>query len=416
MMRRLLPFLLALFLAGPAAARDLIVAPGAGQEGYPSIGAALKAAAGGDRVLLAEGSYGAVAIRRARFKTPVVIAPQPGAVVHASSIHIRDSAGLTLRGLNVWPTAPGTRGKLVHAVGDTARIRIEGMDLRGAPDAPDSYMTWTLDDWTNAWAPGGIYLDGADSAAIGNSLTGVGFGITTSGPRAEVRGNLIRGFSGDGMRGLGDGSVFAQNRVQDAVKVSKNHDDGFQSWARDRDAGGRKVVSGITLENNVIIEWTGPADHPLRGTLQGIGLFDGIYKDFVIRNNLILISAWHGISLYGAENATVVNNTVLAPGGAPGDRPWIQVGASKRGDDPGGNVVANNLAMKYRKIPGAQKRNVVARYPAQLLRDPAGGDFRPIPGGPIAGTADPAVAPESDLLGRTRRAGTGPDFGALEAD
>ena len=52
-------------------------------------------------------------------------------------------------------------------------------------------------------------------------------------------------------------------------------------------------------------------NQPFRGTLQGLGCFDGFYIDWVIENNLVVTDHWHGISLCGAVNCRIVNNTVV---------------------------------------------------------------------------------------------------------
>ena len=419
--------LLALALGLPASmalARDIVVSAqgavaaatpdGSAQAPWPDLKAALKHAAEGDRILLRSGEYGALNLNGIRFDRPVTITSAPGGKAHFLSITVHRSAYLTFRDLEVWPLQPDAHSHLVTATHDADHIRFEVLDIRGAPDAPSKYRSWSKTDWTERWANGGVRLDGADNAVTGSSIIGTGFAIQATGPRVEVRNNLIRGFADDAMRGLGDDSVFSGNRIEDCVKVNDNHDDGFQSWARERDASGRKVVSGITIENNTIREWTGPADHPLWCALQGIGLFDGIYKDFTIRNNLIVVSAWHGISIYGGQNVQVVNNTVVAPGGVRGKKPWIRVSPSKSGVDPGGNLVANNVAMAYSYIPHAARMNVLALYPVRLFRDPAEGDFHPRPGGALVDSANSAFAPSMDIDGQPRPQGKGPDIGAYE--
>ena len=418
-LRNLLVVCLLALLPGGALARDLLVAaPGVpdGRAEFASLGEALNAAVGGDRILLLPGSYGEIEIRGARFETPVVIAPAEATGAHVLAIRISTSSHLTIRGLQVWPLEPGTRPTLVHSQVNADHIRFEALDIRASPDAPDTYMTWTLKDWLGTWPAGGVNLEGPDNALIGSRIAGTGFAITASGARAEVRDNHVLGFSGDGIRGLGDNSVFAGNRVQDCFKVNDNHDDGFQSWARDEDETGRKVVRGIIIEANIILEWTGPADHPLHCQLQGIGLYDGIYRDFVIRNNLIVVEHWHGISVWGAQDTEIVNNTVVFPGGAVSpDRPWIMLRASKSGVDPGGNTLVNNVAMAYREVSEEViRRNVIARYPVQLLRDPVHGDYRPRENGPLIDAADPAFAPPFDIENRPRPMGNGPDIGAYE--
>ncbi|MEZ4907257.1 MAG: hypothetical protein R2771_06390 [Saprospiraceae bacterium] len=53
-------------------------------------------------------------------------------------------------------------------------------------------------------------------------------------------------------------------------------------------------------------------DLPLQTTvMQGLVDFDGFAENWVIENNLVVIHHPHGISLYGATNCKIINNTVV---------------------------------------------------------------------------------------------------------
>ena len=59
------------------------------------------------------------------------------------------------------------------------------------------------------------------------------------------------------------------------------------------------------------MEWRGRDAPDLACSLQGIGLFDGMYEGLNIRNNLVVVSAYHGINAGGALDSVVVNNTII---------------------------------------------------------------------------------------------------------
>ena len=105
-------------------------------------------------------------------------------------------------------------------------------------------------------------------------------------------------------------------------------------------------MRGIVLRGNTIINFENPAQ-PLKGTLQGIGCFDGFFVDWVVENNVVITNHWHGISLYGVRNSRVVNNTVIDNNSASPGPPWIMVTAHKDGRQSDGVVVRNNLATDY---------------------------------------------------------------------
>lgn len=406
----------------PAAARDHHVAAtgtaaarapdGSAAAPWPSLAEALKSGRlqGGDRLLLAPGEHGRLAIGGQSFDTPLLITSAPGGQAHADAIAVRKSQGITLQNLAVWPrTPPGKDAKsvLVEADANSARIRFEQLDIRGGPDGLN-YLSWDLNTWREVWTSRGVYLNGPDQVLQNSTISGISNAIVAKGARVQVIGNEIRGFSRDAMRGLGPDEVFRGNLVRDCVKIDNNHDDGFQSWAPGTKQN-RSPLRNLTVEGNTILEWTGPSDHPLRCRLQGIVLFNGPYENTRIVNNLVAISAFHGITIYSGTGNQVINNTVLNIRG--GGKTWIR----QRGSGPGG-VYANNVAatLKFDKTVGKESRNVLARNLAQMFENPAKLDFRPRKGGPLIDAADPAFAPKQDLRATPRPQGRGPDLGAFE--
>lgn len=410
----------ALFLetALPAAARDYIIAaPDTASLGaevdWRSITAALNSGqlAGGDRLLLEAGDYGALQITGQTFDPPLTIASVPGGRAHLDRIQVKNSSGITVSDLNVWPLTARQKGVAVQTDARSSQIRFERLDIRSGPEALN-YLDWTAEDWLTTWRFGGVQLKGPDMALIDSSLTGVSNAISSSGARGQVIGNEVHGFSKDGMRGFGTGTLFQGNTVRDCVKVDGNHDDGFQSWAAHGDAPSE--ITAITLDGNTIIEWTGPPGHPLRCRLQGISLFNGPYRDWVIQNNLVVIRSPHGITIFDGINMRVLNNTVVNIDGNSNKAPWIMQKRKKTtGQAP--NIFANNLATALKLGKNARNnRNLAVRNTYMDFENPAEFDFRPRAGGRLIDTADPAFAPSHDLTGTARSVGAGPDMGAYE--
>lgn len=427
MIRMIFAGLVVCLTATGTLARDFFVAPastlskenassadGTSDKPFKSVWAAVSSGmvSGGDRIVLRDGEYGTIKIARGSFDPPIEIVAENIGRAHADSIFIQGGRGLHFRGMSVWPKTRGSGPRnLITTGGNAAGIYFDAMDIRGVRDAPETYMTWSKDQW-NKIGSNGVALKGPENRLTNSKITGVSFGVTTWGDKTVVAGNQVEGFGGDAMRGLGDGSVFAGNVVKNCFKVNENHDDGFQSWATKPDADGRKTVSDLVIENNIILEWTGPANHSLRCKLQGIGLFDGIYKNFTIRNNLIAISAYHGIALYAGTDSRIVNNTVVNISGGPAKNPWIMLSDNRNGWKAGETLVSNNVAMSFKGISRAAQRNAIASYPAKFFRNAAQLDFRLMAGSPLidAGTAE--GAPRTDIIG-TPRSGR-PDLGAFE--
>ncbi len=411
--------------AASAAGRDHLVDPGdpAAQLGgpvWPSLAALLEggAVAGGDRILLAPGSHGVLTVTNRRFDPPLEIRSRdPQDRAHTAAIRLRNAHGVSIAGLDVWPSGPDADpGVMVAVVQDSSGNVLDDLDIRGRADAPETYFDWTREDWLTAWRVKGVDMKGPDNALTGSRVTGTSFAITSSGPRARVAGNRVAGFSGDALRGLGDGSVFEGNRVQDCFKVDGNHDDGFQAWAP-RDGSG--PLSDLTLSGNIIREWTGPADHPLRCRLQGIGLFDGPYANFTIVNNVIAVTAYHGISVYGGQGTRILHNTVVNGDAMTEKHPWIMLSDHKDGTPARDNVMKSNVAMSYSlrtELPQDAPRagNATIRYPARELRDVPGGDFRPRADSGLVGAVRGPVQVPVDLEGTPRPVGAAADLGAYE--
>ncbi|MQQ09573.1 hypothetical protein GFB49_13980 [Epibacterium sp. SM1979] len=337
----------------------------------------------GDHVALLPGAYGSVIWKNIAPLRTIDVRAETTGQVHFDRLVLDNVHNLTFSGFSVWPRKPVDEpGTLVTVHASSSHLTFDRFDLRGRADAPQTYMRWRAKDWLRRWRNNGFRLAGPDMRVQNSAITGVAFGITSHGTNARLEHNLIRGFSGDALRAVGNHSYVAHNRVQDCFAVDKNHDDGFQAWAP-RHGGARTSLVGLRLEHNQIWEWTGRRGHPLRCQLQGVGLFDGQYRDIEIRNNLVVVDHHHGISIYGAINGVIANNTVVHPSGNPAKLPWISVNPHKNGTPSRNIEVSHNLAMAYKSVPDALAQNTVARFPAQLFENPAAGDFRPRPDGPL---------------------------------
>lgn len=370
----------------------------------------------GDTIYLMSGDHGVIDILAYYNEGEITIEAAPGETPVLQKWRLRGGMNWTLRGLTVSKEPYGTPTSGQH-------VSFEGHGHQGPASfckVEDCYIytvedtsAWTATDWTST-AASGIKIAGKNMVARGNVLKNVDFGITSSGDNALVEYNQILNFAGDGMRGLGDYSVFQYNLVMDCYKVDGNHDDGFQSWADNGGGPGSGVRYGIELRGNVFIETSDPT-RALNGALQGIGCFDGMFEDFVIENNLVIIDQWHGITLLGATNCTIANNTVVEQG-VRSNRPWIQIGAHKNGTPSSGNIVVNNIARSFSLGTSTTGSNLVVAPTsyATYFVDPANLDFRLVSGSPAIDAGVSTSAPSDDLMGDPRPQGSGYDVGAYE--
>ena len=412
--------------AGAGAATDYYVAPlgkvltctAAGTQACPwaSIWDAINSGkfVGGDTLLLMDGNYAGLKLYQVAFDTPVTIQSLSGKNARLEWINLIDGTkNITFRNLSVWPTDPLIKlGSVVTSNERTSNITVDGLDVRSGVDS-GNYLNWSLAEWTNR-QNSGIILGGPNSIVRNSSVLGVGFGISTGGADSQIINNRVEGYSGDGLRAFGDRSLVKGNTVLNAVTINDNHSDGFQSWA-----DGDGVIDSLTIEGNTIIEWNAAKDHPLHGRMQGIGLFDGFYSNVIIRNNIVAVSFYHGISIYGGRNVQIVNNTVVNNDGVNTTSPYIGVFAHKNGTPAENVVVSNNVAMSFNSSSNSNPsvsyvNNSVVLSLVQAFEDVTKFNYRPKATSGFIDTGNASYAPPFDILGAARPAGAGPDRGAYE--
>lgn len=374
----------------------------------------------GDTIWLRSGYHGDVVVADAYNTAPITIAVQPGQSPRIRTVLVRSAQNWILRGLVVSPSfAPVNEHLTMLSIenhgwtGPSFDVEVDHCTLHSVADA----SSWGADEWINL-ASDGIHVGGDRVSVHDCSVRNVRFGIGVDGADARIRRNVIDGFSADGLRGLGDGGVFEYNTVKNDYigdELDENHDDGFQSWSIGSDGEvGTGAVTGVTLRGNLFINAENPAN-PLRGTLQGIGCFDGLFVDWVVENNVVITDHWHGISFYGMRDSRIVNNTVIdLADGQPGP-PWIGVFPHKDGRHSQNIVVRNNLATDY-TLSGdgiVDDHNLVITDAAALFVAPPF-DLHLRAGAAAIDAGSATLAPALDVEGRGRPQGAGFDIGAYE--
>jgi parallel beta-helix repeat protein len=293
----------------------------------------------------------------------VVITPEPGQNPVISRIRISSGATLAARywkldGLTVQSEATGGNATasytLLEIYPDATDITVSNCTITSNPNTAG----WTRDDWRNR-CNNGLSTRGrlhANYIIENNLILNTAFALSISSSHTIVRGNRVRNFTNDGCRVLGSDILFERNSVMDLIKVmttQENHDDLFQSFTYPAGGAGQDTLKNNIIRRNIFVN-TSDTTRPFRGNAQGIGCFDGVYLNWIIENNIVLTDHWHGISMYGAVNCMVRNNTVLDPYRISPVDPydsnrtdigpaWILISKKTPGPASSGNLVTNNL-------------------------------------------------------------------------
>ena len=303
---------------------------------------------GGDTIFLRSGDYDMLSIISYYNSVPITIKAEQGHTPRFRNIMLRSASKWILSGVTVRPSAyPSASFSNMLSLenhswtGPVDTITVSNCDFASVENSG----SWSITDW-NTKAKNGIRVDGTNMKIAYNNLQNVNFGISVSASHSLIERNVITNFAGDGLRGLGDYTTFQYNTVKNCYDVNGNHDDGFQSWSVGADGKvGTGVVKGIVLRGNTIINFE-DENQPFRGTLQGIGCFDGMFQDWIVEKNIIKVDHWHGISLYGAVNAVVRDNIVTDLNNERPGPPWIMLHSHKSGTPSRNCLVTCNIAPK----------------------------------------------------------------------
>lgn len=368
---------------------------------------------GGDTISLLSGNYGTLTINGKNNTSFVTIRAYPGSAPLFFRVSFRNSSYWKLSGADIKPRyTSGADGKEAVDL-DGSYLTIENCNINFA----DDISGWTATDWVNRTG-NGIIMDGSNITAFNNTITAVDHGIACSANNSLVSHNLIVNFRGDGIRGLGDDDVYEYNTIKNEYDVDENHDDGFQSWSYGSGGVGTGTVKNVILRGNTIINYEDP-NQPYRGNLQGIGLFDGMFENWIVENNLIITDHWHGISFYGAINCKIINNTVVDNDLTPSPDPWIMVNNHKNGTPSSGVIVRNNIATDYSLTGGYTADHnieITMNNASTYFVNPSGGngDYRLNATSPAIDAGNGDSAPGIDKDGVVRPQGNNFDIGCYE--
>ena len=314
----------------------------------------LKTLKGGDTLLLLSGHHGAVTFGGDNDAT-VTIAAAPGEHPTLSRLTITRGSNWCVKGLVVSPSlgpAP-YKGNIVAfgEGGPSTRITVEDCYVFTVEDASG----WDAAQWMNANS--GILMgrNGRDLTLRNCFVRNTRFGITLTSFDSLCEGNVVSGFSGDGMRATRDGERVQYNIIKNCymgpADGDNNHDDAIQCFLFNKGTG---AMTGLTFIGNIIIGNEDP-NQKLKHPCQALGFFDGPLVKFVVTDNVVSTEHWHGVSLYDAQECRVESNVTWTPPGVRA-RAGIRLGTKQKLAKD--NTVRNNYACSFDlKQPGTVAEN-----------------------------------------------------------
>lgn len=286
------------------------------------IQAALGLCRGGETVRF-RGDFGAVALKGHRFGATVTL---KGEGARVDNVDLIGCSHLDVASVRAYPTVfplADPHLPLFRARADSDHCRFVDVVGMGAADGMDHHR-WTLDQWL-ARKVHGIHLDGRFCEAINYRLRGVGFGITMKGDDCIARGGSVIGFSTDAQRILGDRCKYLYPVTANLYNIDPGHDDGMQGW---EDAVDR-VLSDVEIVGWKHVDWTLAVPKPFAGDAQGMGMFDGMYDRWFVRDCLIATDHYHGYTFAGLTNSTLQNCHAMTLTGARPGYPAIRIDPAK---------------------------------------------------------------------------------------
>ena len=383
----------------------------------------------GDVIHLMNGNHGAPYILDFAFTSYVTVVAYAGHNPVINSVQINNSPYWAFDGIifgNI--DLPEIKEfPYFQSFSNSHHTKIENCIVKSA----DDISTWTKAIWYDK-VHSGIQMRDDYSTVNNNLITNIYHALEVSGDNASVVGNTIDNFAADGIRGLGSNSTYENNVVRDCYinDYAIQHDDAFQSF----DLSADPKISNVVIRNNKFLLFADPVtqfiiDNDLIGTkMQGVIITDGYADNWVVENNLVVNTQDHGISLYGARNCRIQNNTVVQSPlyDIPATVPRIYIDKqNKTGQLNFDNVIRNNICAVYTTWTYDSSTLVENNIDIdqtdynnykQYFIDYVAGDFHLISSSPAIEAGVNTQLYSTDLDGNPRLAGTIVDCGVYEYD
>ncbi len=266
--------------------------------------AALKAAAPGDVVQLADGSYPVLNLYSndqyplfVKAAPGVTVSPAPGAHPVIGGLSLTGAQGLTFRGLDVQMTPTQQYGVFV---GQSGLIVLDGLIVHQADGSLQGV---------------GVFARESRDVTVSNSeLHHLGVGVSAlDTARPCISASRFHDIESDGIDFAGDPEACAiGNRFTDFHPLAGDHPDAIQFWP----TAANPLASGAVVKDNVIergnsLGWAlQPDGSTLHVPMGPQGVFVEGQANITITGNGLLGTMYNGIGLSTVQTALVADNFV----------------------------------------------------------------------------------------------------------
>ncbi|MBP7143350.1 MAG: right-handed parallel beta-helix repeat-containing protein [Opitutaceae bacterium] len=301
--------------------------PGTSESPWSTLQAVFErgtAFAPGDVIYLRNGYHGSPEITGGPGSGNVIIQAQEGHTPALRRLGAKNARNWIVSGLNISQLNASEIDKvdnrtsvwgLVDLAPTSDHITVKNCTIYGAK----SVVGWNASDFGPRMGTG-VHVAGEHCIVEDNHIFNIRTGVWVK-PTARfvaVRDNTIEDILNDGIFALADDGLYEYNLIRNWYGVNENHDDGIQSWASGGQTGipiGDHEVDNCIFRGNTIINNSVGAgrlfpDDATHG-VNGMGFFAGMFVNCVIENNLIIVDHVHGLTVQGATNCRIVNNTVI---------------------------------------------------------------------------------------------------------
>lgn len=304
-----------------------------------------------DIIYLLNGQHGNGFMINQQFAANLLIKAENPQLAVLTKLQFNNCSNITLENLKIDASTGSFSKDEPIVIGDdnTSSITVINCLLQAAADS----STWTQADWYSKTVSG-VQFRGENITLLNNTFLNLYHAVELRGDNSLMQNNTILNFAGDAIRGLGSNSTYENNIIKNCYidDYAIQHDDAFQAFQ----LPGSSIISNVTFRNNKIILFENPPqfviENNLIGTLmQGVIITDGNAEGWIVENNLVINAQSHGITLYGAQNCRIQNNTVIQTPHISNltDVPWISV--QDQGKSGGrvnqDNIIRNNISGRF---------------------------------------------------------------------